>query len=184
MSGMPIARLWYQKALLIQEKALGGEHLDTAKSYNGMGEVYRKLGEYEKALEWCQKALAIHEKALGKDHPYTATTYNNIVRKILTVVDTTEKTESSEYQEWKTKLISNSNRDQKAGRIIGVLERYLTVILILLGQYTAVGFAFTAKSLTRFDKISKDQHFAEQYLIGTMSSLLFTLIGAVLFLYI
>jgi hypothetical protein len=75
-----------------------------------------------------------------------------------------------------------SNTDQKAGRIIGILERYLTVILVILGQYTAVGFAFTAKSVTRFSKISEDQDFAEQYLIGTMSSLLFALIGTILYL--
>jgi hypothetical protein len=83
-----------------------------------------------------------------------------------------------------TKDGTDSNTDPKAGWAIGILERYLTVILIILGQYTAVavGLAFTAKTLTRFDKISKDKVFAEQYLIGTMSSLLFAVIGAVLYL--
>jgi hypothetical protein len=74
--------------------------------------------------------------------------------------------------------------DQKAGRIIGVLERYLTAVLILLGQYAAVGLAFTAKSVTRFDKISRDPDFAEQYLIGTMSSLLFAVTGTVLYMFV
>lgn len=93
---------------------------------------------------------------------------NVIVRKIIKT--TTGKIDSNQ-----------SAGDQKAGRVVGVLERYLTAILIILEQYTAVGFAFTAKSVTRFSKISKDQDFAEQYLIGTMSSLLFTLIGVILY---
>ena len=91
---------------------------------------------------------------------------NIVVRQIIAIVDTNEK--------------SDLDRDQK-GRIIGILERYLAVILIIMGQYAAVGFAFTAKSVTRFDRISKDQDFAEQYLIGTMSSLLLATIGAVMY---
>ena len=54
----------------------------------------------------------------------------------------------------------------KAGRLIGILERMLIVILLIVGQYTAIGLVFAAKSLTRFDKISKDSKFAEYYLIG------------------
>jgi hypothetical protein len=82
-----------------------------------------------------------------------------------------------------TKDKPDFNSDQKAGWVIGILERYLTVILILLGQYAAVAvsLAFTAKTLTRFRKISDNQDFAEQYLIGTMSSLLFAVIGTILF---
>ena len=83
----------------------------------------------------------------------------------------------------KSVTTKETNTDPKAGRIIGILERYLTVILILLGQYAAlaVSLTFTAKTLTRFNKISEDKDFAEQYLIGTMSSLLFALIGVILY---
>jgi len=76
------------------------------------------------------------------------------------------------------------NATQKAGRVIGILERYLTVILILLQQYAAVGLAFTAKSVIRFDKIHKQSDFAEKYLIGTMGSLLFAIVAAVLYLFV
>ena len=98
---------------------------------------------------------------------------NIIVSKIL---DSVKEENVSDTNMEKT----DSNTDPKAGWVIGILERYLTVILILFDQYTAVGFAFTAKSVTRFDKISKDKVFAEQYLIGTMSSLLFAVIGAIM----
>lgn len=62
-----------------------------------------------------------------------------------------------------------------AGAIIGTLERLLVAVLCMMGQYAAVGLVFTAKTLTRYDRISKDPPFAEYYLIGTLGSLLFVL---------
>ena len=38
------------------------------------------------------------------------------------------------------------------------------------GQYSAVGLVLTAKSIARYDRISKDQSFAEYYLLGTLLS--------------
>jgi hypothetical protein len=69
----------------------------------------------------------------------------------------------------------------KAGRLIGILERMLIVILLIVGQYTAIGLVFAAKSLTRFDKISKDSKFAEYYLIGTLLSILIAIVAFLLF---
>ena len=63
-----------------------------------------------------------------------------------------------------------------AGAAIGNLERLLMGILIYFGQYAAVGLTVTAKSVARFDKLSKDQSFAEYYLIGTLFSVLYTLV--------
>lgn len=68
---------------------------------------------------------------------------------------------------------------KNAGKLIGILERILVVILVMLNQYAAVGIIFAAKSLTRYDKIIKDPSFAEYYLVGTLLSLLIA-IGAVL----
>ena len=45
---------------------------------NNIAEVYKKQGDYPKALEWYHKDLKISEKVLGKDHPDTAITYGNI----------------------------------------------------------------------------------------------------------
>ena len=88
------------------------------------------------------------------------------------------KKEQEEEQEKKQK------KEQQAGRIIGVLERYLIVILVISQQYTAIGFVIAAKSLTRFEKISKEPNFAEKYLIGTMGSMLLAIVGAILYIYI
>ena len=61
-----------------------------------------------------------------------------------------------------------------AGAWIGNLERTLSGILILLGQFSAVGLAMTAKSVARYNEISENPSFAEYYLIGTLYSILYT----------
>ncbi|HBN85444.1 MAG TPA: hypothetical protein DDZ89_16560 [Clostridiales bacterium] len=61
---------------------------------------------------------------------------------------------------------------KKAGAVIGFLERFLIIIFINIQQYSAIGLILTAKSIARYDSISKSQDFAEYYLIGTLSSLL------------
>lgn len=38
------------------------------------------------------------------------------------------------------------------------------------GQLKRMGLVLTAKSIARYDKISKDQTFAEYYLLGTLLS--------------
>ena len=63
-----------------------------------------------------------------------------------------------------------------AGAVIGSLERVLMLIFLVLGQYASIGLIMTAKSIERYDKISKDPVFAEYYLIGTLFSILMTLL--------
>lgn len=65
----------------------------------------------------------------------------------------------------------------RAGALIGGLERLLAVILLHLGQYAALGLVLTAKSIARYDGITKNPAFAEYFLIGTLYSLLFALLG-------
>jgi len=66
------------KALDVRKKNLGGDHLDTAISYNNIGLAYSKHGDFSNALNYYLKALVIREKVLGKWHSRTATTYDNI----------------------------------------------------------------------------------------------------------
>ncbi len=61
---------------------------------------------------------------------------------------------------------------KNAGSTIGILERLIIYSLAAVGQYAAIGFILTAKSITRYEKISKDPAFGEYYLIGTLFSLL------------
>jgi hypothetical protein len=60
------------------------------------------------------------------------------------------------------------------GVMIGVLERAITLTLVLIGQFGALGLVIAAKALTRFRALD-DRDFAEYVLIGTLASLLFAL---------
>ncbi len=53
-----------------------------------------------------------------------------------------------------------------AGRIIGLMERFMTLALILSGQYAAVGLIIAAKSILRFNDTQKNEY----VLVGTMLS--------------
>lgn len=65
------------------------------------------------------------------------------------------------------------NKDElNAGRIIGILERWLIYLVILgSGGYEAIAFILAAKGLIRFKNLD-DQNFAEYVLIGTLTSVL------------
>jgi hypothetical protein len=64
----------------------------------------------------------------------------------------------------------------KIGQIIGMLERTLIVILMIINLPQGLAFLAALKTLTRFKQFEHKQ-FAEYYLIGTLSS---TIIGILL----
>lgn len=80
------------------------------------------------------------------------------------------------------KLLDENGTDRNAGRMIGTLERIIMVIFIAIGQYAAVGLVLTAKSIARYDRIAKDQVFAEYYLLGTLLSTICAIAAALIFL--
>ncbi|QGY47027.1 DUF3307 domain-containing protein [Maribellus comscasis] len=53
-----------------------------------------------------------------------------------------------------------------AGKLIGIIERFLALALIIMGQYQAVGLIIAAKSILRFNGVQK----SEYVLIGTLLS--------------
>jgi tetratricopeptide (TPR) repeat protein len=60
------------------QKIFSPTHHDLAASYNNIGNVYSKMGDYSEALSYNQKALEIYQKTLPQNHPSLATSYNNI----------------------------------------------------------------------------------------------------------
>lgn len=54
------------------------------------------------------------------------------------------------------------------------------VLFISLEQYSAVGLVLTAKSIARYDRITKEQDFAEYYLLGTLLSTIYAVSVSVL----
>jgi tetratricopeptide (TPR) repeat protein len=67
-----------QRALAINEEALGPEHSDTATSIAHLAFFYDSQGKYEQAEPLYQRALTIDEKAYGPDHHDVATDLNNL----------------------------------------------------------------------------------------------------------
>lgn len=64
--------------------------------------------------------------------------------------------------------VSSDNEMPNAGKVIGVLERILTLTLIIVLQYSAVGFLIAAKSILRYG--NNETLKTEYVLIGTMLS--------------
>lgn len=132
------------------------EGTDILLLYNGgIRNLCETLGISETAmLDWSIKLLIIHKPV------------NVLISNIL-----------SEFRPKEEENIPVKN----AGRLIGTLERIIMVILISINQYSAVGLVLTAKSIARYDKISKEQEFAEYYLLGTLLSTICAVVIALIF---
>jgi tetratricopeptide (TPR) repeat protein/predicted Ser/Thr protein kinase len=72
------ARGYQERALAIQEKALGAEHLELASILNSLAGVAWGEGKYVEARGYLERALAIQEKALGAGHPEVANSLSNL----------------------------------------------------------------------------------------------------------
>ena len=80
---------------------------------------------------------------------------------------------------WREQLRSEDIHGlENAGLWIGILERWLLLTFLLLGNPGAVGFLIAAKSVFRFGSLtgSGELRKTEYILIGTMASVLFSLI--------
>ncbi|RFN58005.1 DUF3307 domain-containing protein [Marixanthomonas ophiurae] len=64
--------------------------------------------------------------------------------------------------------VTSDNELPNAGKVIGVLERLLTLTFIVIDQYEAVGFLIAAKSILRYR--DEETLKTEYVLIGTMLS--------------
>jgi len=69
---------------------------------------------------------------------------------------------------------------QNAGALIGILERCIILLLLSVGQYSAIGFVLTAKSIARYNKIADDPKFSEYYLLGTLLSAMLVIVAYLL----
>ena len=64
-----------------------------------------------------------------------------------------------------------------AGHVIGNVERMLTLVFVMLGQYEAIGFLLAAKSLLRFREADTVE--SEYVLVGTLLSFGFAILVGV-----
>ncbi len=107
------------------------------------------------ALRWALVILIVHKPA------------NIVISKLLTIYKPGVET-------------GNNTRDKNAGRFIGSLERIVMVILISADQYAAIGLVLTAKSIARYERITKDPEFSEYYLLGTLLSTLIAIVASLI----
>ena len=75
------------------------------------------------------------------------------------------------FKEAKITVPTNGEENQSlpnAGHVIGNVERMLSLVFVMLGQYSAIGFLLAAKSLLRFRET--DTMKSEYVLVGTLLS--------------
>jgi len=63
------ARLLFERAIAISDKALGPEDPLTAKGLNNLARLLQSQGDLAGAQPLHERALAIREKVLGPEHP-------------------------------------------------------------------------------------------------------------------
>ena len=67
----------FERALAIDEAALGQDHPSVARDANNLAGVLKDMGDGFSAKEALTWALSIYTKALGPDHPTTRTVARN-----------------------------------------------------------------------------------------------------------
>jgi hypothetical protein len=75
---------------------------------------------------------------------------------------------------------------ESAGNWIGILERLLILVFILVNRWEAVGFLLAAKSIFRFGDLKEgdDRKLTEYILIGTLASFGLAILTAMLSAYL
>lgn len=83
-----------------------------------------------------------------------------------------------------SELTKNNESLEDAGKYIGILERILVFIFIIVGHWEAVGFLITAKSVFRFGDLKESKHrqLTEYILIGTLISFGIAIITGIIYM--
>jgi tetratricopeptide (TPR) repeat protein len=72
------AELFLKRAIAVEEKALGPDHLGLAAMLDKLATLYQATGRPSAAEPLLKRAIAIDEKALGPEHPDLAGRLNNL----------------------------------------------------------------------------------------------------------
>lgn len=79
---------------------------------------------------------------------------------------------------WRKELEAQGKNEKnlaKAGMWIGILERMIVFVLVLISKYEVIGLLLTAKTLLRFNEKDRPEAKTEYLLIGTLISLVFAI---------
>jgi hypothetical protein len=102
-------------------------------------------------------SVSVEKLAIILGYVFCSKPSNIVIKEIFAVYSINVKKESPESTEL-----------PNAGKLIGIIERWLVLTFILLGQFDGVGFLLAAKSILRFK--DTDILKTEYVLIGTMLS--------------
>ena len=72
------AKVLFERALTLAEKAYGPDHPEVAAIVSNLGSVLQDLGDLQGAKEHYKRALKIDEEAYGPDHPEVAKDVSNL----------------------------------------------------------------------------------------------------------
>ena len=72
---------------------------------------------------------------------------------------------------WSEKIDDPDNSLVNAGKWIGIAERVIVMVLVLQGQYSAIGLLVTAKGIIRFSEKDRQEIKTEYLVIGTLLSI-------------
>ncbi len=79
---------------------------------------------------------------------------------------------------WRDK-IDNPESLANAGKWIGMIERIIVLILVMLGQYSAISLLIAAKGIIRFNEKDRPEVKTEYLVIGTLMSIGIAIIAGV-----
>ena len=74
------AQMYFERALAIDEKALGPDHPNVAITLNNLAGVLLTGGDHESALRTYRKAYDLLKMTLGEVHPYSVEVRSNLNR--------------------------------------------------------------------------------------------------------
>ena len=77
------ARELFERALAINETALGKDHPRLAENLTNIGILHRRTSDLEAAQAALERALRIHERAFGPDHPKVAYSLSHLIDVLL-----------------------------------------------------------------------------------------------------
>lgn len=78
-------------------------------------------------------------------------------------------------KEWREKIL-NAESLANAGKWIGIVERLIVFIFVLLGQYAAISLLVAAKGIIRFNEKDRPEVKTEYLVIGTLMSISIALV--------
>ena len=147
-----LSLFFFEEANTISVSIHGKEHVAVAGSYNNLGNVLRKLGEYNEAKEYYKKALVITSRIYGREHADVATSYNNLG---VVYSDLRRHIQAKEYHEKALNIEKKIYGEEHAD----VARSYnnLGNVHSDLGQYNKAK-EYHVKALTIRRKIYGDEH--------------------------